>query len=407
MTDNRTLMIEKMNRIIDYLERNLFCEINLSLISNDFAISSFYLSRWFNRTVGMSLPEYIRKRRLSEAALLLKKTKKTISYISDYTGFNSQKYFSHLFSITYGISPTEYRNRNIFIDLQFKRIINGGMQMKIISIPEFVKVLLQNITNDGELFDHISSIKNCVITEKAGSKVRMVFIFEVDGIQELRSLDINLITGDYTSKLIFSNEVMTDVIMQELEISDERIKLTFIEKNTGEERIAELIERSQRNIYISIYRLADIVSNAESFAIHDTGDFTELDRLYSKIKKANNHMEILNLIPSDGSTVILKSFGFEYVILHITNGKKHFSITSIYFNLQTNQHEQYREFLGYRGDLRPIFRKSLSGAIVEVQGKDYLHCSITSNPEEKQDYFLRFPNGAEGAGKWTKEMIYF
>ena len=53
--------------------------------------------------------------RLNEAAVLLAKTEKKISIVSDETGFNNVDYFCRLFKKHYQVTPTQYRKKKLLM----------------------------------------------------------------------------------------------------------------------------------------------------------------------------------------------------------------------------------------------------------------------------------------------------
>ncbi len=98
-----------VQKSIDYIEDNLEDRIYLEQVAEQacFSITHFY--RIFQAMVGESVKEYIRKRRLSEAAHKLLATKsKVIDIAFDYH-FESQEAFTRAFDRMYGITPGRYR----------------------------------------------------------------------------------------------------------------------------------------------------------------------------------------------------------------------------------------------------------------------------------------------------------
>lgn len=69
-----------------------------------------YIKR-FRETMGMPPRHFIMKRRLSEAKKLLIETDKPISKIAEETGFYDTAHFSKCFTMSEGISPTDYRRK--------------------------------------------------------------------------------------------------------------------------------------------------------------------------------------------------------------------------------------------------------------------------------------------------------
>jgi AraC-like DNA-binding protein len=67
----------------------------------------------FTSTLGIPPGQYILKKRLEAAQLLLINTDKKIKNIAAETGFSNEMYFSRIFTHKAGITPGEYRKRMV------------------------------------------------------------------------------------------------------------------------------------------------------------------------------------------------------------------------------------------------------------------------------------------------------
>lgn len=63
--------------------------------------------------INQTLLEYVLEYRLNTAKQLLDDTKMSITDISYHCGFSSNAYFGKIFREKYGMTPLQYRNRNI------------------------------------------------------------------------------------------------------------------------------------------------------------------------------------------------------------------------------------------------------------------------------------------------------
>lgn len=105
-----SLYINNIQWAINHIEENLNENLKLNDIAKISGYSMFHFDRIFKYTVGESVIEYVRKRKLTEAANLLISTDIKIIDIAIKYGFNSQQSFSLAFKKLYGKTPGEYRN---------------------------------------------------------------------------------------------------------------------------------------------------------------------------------------------------------------------------------------------------------------------------------------------------------
>ena len=94
-----------------FVETNLRKNITIAEIGPAIGVSRTYLARKFKETEGMTLQEYIVKRKCDHAANMLRFSDYPIALISEYFCFSSPAYFAKCFKATYGLSPKDYRVR--------------------------------------------------------------------------------------------------------------------------------------------------------------------------------------------------------------------------------------------------------------------------------------------------------
>lgn len=104
-----------VQKIIDYIEKNLEEDLNLDTISKDIGYSKFYLNRVFTEYTGITIHRYLQNRRLAVAAEKLAGSDKPILQIAYEAGYDSQQSFSYAFKRVYLYSPKKYRERGILI----------------------------------------------------------------------------------------------------------------------------------------------------------------------------------------------------------------------------------------------------------------------------------------------------
>ena len=104
------LMVQKA---MDYIALNYSEKISLKNIAEELYLSPNYLSELFKRHTDKNISEYITQFRLDKARRYLQQPEYKIADVSDLVGFGDPRYFSSMFKRQYGMTPNEYRNRNV------------------------------------------------------------------------------------------------------------------------------------------------------------------------------------------------------------------------------------------------------------------------------------------------------
>ena len=100
---------ENLNKMIEYIEKNLENEINYNELSKITNINIFILERIFMFLTNMTIIEYIKKRRLSKAFEEIRNTDLKIIDIAFKYQYNSAASFNRAFKKQFNITPTECR----------------------------------------------------------------------------------------------------------------------------------------------------------------------------------------------------------------------------------------------------------------------------------------------------------
>lgn len=100
---------DKMKKIVDENIGNH--DFSLSYMSDEMGFSAGYLSTIFKKTFGVTFQDYVLKRRLSRAKILLLTTDKKNYEIADEVGFDDVNYFGARFKSTFGMSPKQYKKK--------------------------------------------------------------------------------------------------------------------------------------------------------------------------------------------------------------------------------------------------------------------------------------------------------
>jgi len=106
--------IHRINRVIDYIEKNLDQDLNLERLSEVAHFSPFHFHRIFSAFMGETLNGFIRRIRVEKAAsMLLNDPEKPVSEIAFYCGFNNFPVFCRNFRERYGMNAQEFRETRI------------------------------------------------------------------------------------------------------------------------------------------------------------------------------------------------------------------------------------------------------------------------------------------------------
>lgn len=116
--------IQTITATIDYIESHLHEKLDLETVAEAVHYSRYHLHRMFTNTVGLTIHEYIQRRRLTEAAKLLVFSDKPILEIALTAGYESQQAFSDIFKAIYKKSPHQYREEEDFYPLQLRYVLN-------------------------------------------------------------------------------------------------------------------------------------------------------------------------------------------------------------------------------------------------------------------------------------------
>lgn len=106
--------------VIDYIEAHLAEKIDLDIVANAVYYSKHHLHRMFSNTIGLTIHEYVQRRKLTEAAKLLVFSNKPILDIALIAGYESQQAFTNIFTAMYKQPPSKYRENEKFYPLQSK-----------------------------------------------------------------------------------------------------------------------------------------------------------------------------------------------------------------------------------------------------------------------------------------------
>lgn len=125
--------IEQLNKAINYMEEHLVDEIELDKVAQIAGCSAFHFQRMFSYIADIPLSEYIRRRKMTCAALELQGGGVKIVDIAMKYGYDSPTAFTRAFKNVHRISPSEAKaagtHLKAFPPISFKISIKGDAEM--------------------------------------------------------------------------------------------------------------------------------------------------------------------------------------------------------------------------------------------------------------------------------------
>jgi AraC family transcriptional regulator len=126
-------LLKDMNTAMKYIEENLTNEIDFKVVARLAHCSEYHFKRMFSFLAGITLSEYIRRRRLSLAAFELHNSNVKVIDVAIKYGYNSPDSFTRAFLNLHGVTPSEARNNGqqlkAYPFMTFQLSIRGGNEM--------------------------------------------------------------------------------------------------------------------------------------------------------------------------------------------------------------------------------------------------------------------------------------
>ncbi len=108
--------LSAMNAAIDYIETRLDDDISYDRAAQIACCSAYHFQRMFSYIAGVPLSEYIRRRRLSLAALEMQGAGVKVIDMAVKYGYESPAAFSRAFKALHGVAPALARGRDVPLD---------------------------------------------------------------------------------------------------------------------------------------------------------------------------------------------------------------------------------------------------------------------------------------------------
>ena len=102
----------QVERILNYISRNIFRKITLEDLSEFVGLSPNYMCSLFSNEMGISIHNYIQREKIHVSGNLLKFSDRSVSDIASYMGFQTQSNYSAVFKKWMHMTPSQYREDN-------------------------------------------------------------------------------------------------------------------------------------------------------------------------------------------------------------------------------------------------------------------------------------------------------
>ena len=175
--------LKRMNEALSYIGENLTNDIDSKEVTRIALCSEYHFQRMFSFLAGVTLSEYIRRRRLTLAAFELNNRSIRVIDVAIKYGYSSADSFARAFQGLHGITPSEARNNGqslkAYPRMTFQLSIKGGNEMNyrieekeafsIVGIKKRVPIIFNGVNPeisamwkslDGEIISKLKELSN-------------------------------------------------------------------------------------------------------------------------------------------------------------------------------------------------------------------------------------------------------
>ena len=103
---------EQVTKILHYIHSNYAEDLKLNEVADHLYLSASSVSRLFQKITGEKFSGYVKNVRLAHVKRSLEETDKSITKIAMDNGFSTPSTLNKIFKAEFGITPTEYREKN-------------------------------------------------------------------------------------------------------------------------------------------------------------------------------------------------------------------------------------------------------------------------------------------------------
>jgi AraC family transcriptional regulator len=146
-------MVEYLQQVVDYITTHLEVSLNLEMIATQVGFSKYYLNHLFKIYTGLSVMEFVRRKKLEAAMLAINSDNKIIDIAYQY-GYNSERAFSRAITNAYGHSPKYFKQHRALITREL-RIYDLHLKLQpdqlIDNLPDNFEAIKHELSQKGNL----------------------------------------------------------------------------------------------------------------------------------------------------------------------------------------------------------------------------------------------------------------
>ncbi len=125
--------VERLNQSMHYIEEHLTGEIDYERLARIACCSAYHYQRMFAYMAGVTLAEYIRRRKMSLAAVDLRDGKERVIDLAQKYGYRSPTAFNRAFQSFHGVAPSSVKDEGVsvksFSPIVFRIAVKGATEM--------------------------------------------------------------------------------------------------------------------------------------------------------------------------------------------------------------------------------------------------------------------------------------
>ena len=299
-----------LQEAIELIEKNLLQEYTLDTLSSDLHYSKFHLSREFNTKIGLSIPMYIKLRRMTEAVLLLEDERYQVTDIAFKCGFNSVSYFIKVFKETFRITPKEYIKGNIYIQLLNKINIGGNNMFN--NIEDINKYLFNEYNNANRVNQLFSTLNNVVLDKISDTSIDYFALIKEEKGNCLWECSINLLTGLSEKAIIAHDKNNPWISMDKLNKIDSNILVECYNEKNESKHQGLLVHIGKAEYMVDMCKIGDEYISQMDHYFEEEPSKDALDNMVSEFESVincKNNLELKKYIESNENIKLVDAHG--------------------------------------------------------------------------------------------------